>query len=94
MPLTGTFQTPHAAKYLGQLCKHFAHKIEVHYTETDGTAQFVFGTGSFSASPSELKIVFDLKDVAATEAAKSVIDSHLQRFAFREKFEAMDWSDG
>ena len=26
---TGTFTTDHASKYLQQLCKHFAHKIEV-----------------------------------------------------------------
>ena len=34
----GTFTTPNASKYLQQLCKHFAHKVDVEYDETRGKA--------------------------------------------------------
>lgn len=93
MALTGTFDTPNASKYLGQLCKHFAHKIEVSYTETEGTAHFVFGPAHFTADETALTVRFDLKDSAATDSAKGVIDSHLERFAFREDFKTMLWSE-
>ncbi|MDF3415093.1 DUF2218 domain-containing protein [Sulfitobacter sp. M57] len=92
MPLTGTFQTPNAAKYLGQLCKHFGHKIEVEYTETEGTAHFIFGPAHFRADDTTLTVQFDLLHDAATDSAKGVIDSHLERFAFREDFKNMNWS--
>ena len=92
MTLTGTYQTAYASKYLQQLCKHFAHKIEATCTETEGSAQFVFGPCQFTASETELVAQFSLTNETATEAAKGVIDSHLQRFAFRENFTQMDWS--
>lgn len=92
MALTGTFQTPNASKYLGQLCRHFAHKIEVSHADTEGTAHFVFGPAYFTADDTALTVRFDLTDPAAKDAAKGVIDSHLVRFAFREDFKTMRWS--
>ena len=93
MNLQGTFQTPHASKYLQQLCKHFAHKIDVDFTETEGTARFNFGPARLTADEVTLTVRFDLQDQAATESAKGVIDKHLERFAFRENFTHMDWSE-
>lgn len=31
-------ETPNAGKYLQQLCKHFAHKVEVDYGDGHGSA--------------------------------------------------------
>ncbi len=91
MNLKGTFETPNASKYLVQLCKHFAHKIEVDYTETEGTAEFPGGVARFHADETALTVDFDLKGPENVPNAKSVIDKHLERFAFRENFAQMTW---
>ena len=91
MPLVGTFATPNASKYLQQLCKHFAHKIEVSFDETSGRIPFTLGVAEVSASADALQVRFaDVADAVRADA-KSVIDRHLERFAFREGFTAMQW---
>lgn len=89
--LSGTYQTQNASKYLQQLCKHFAHKIEVSYDETQGRADFIFGPAFFNAEDNRLEVRFELEEEASVEAAKHVIDAHLKKFAFREGFDAMAW---
>jgi len=93
MDLTGEFITPNAAKYLQQLCKHFAHKIEVSFDGTAGRIPFGFGTAEVSANAEALRVRF--ADLAADkrDGAKMVIDKHLERFAFREGFAKMRWVD-
>lgn len=94
MNLKGTFQTQNASKYLQQLCKHFAHKIEVEYTATEGTAEFPGGTAKFLADDTTLTVDFALKGPENVPNAKMVIDKHLERFAFRENFTEMNWVEG
>lgn len=89
--LTGRFTTPNGAKYLQQLCKHFAHKIEVHHDTTEGTCQFTFGRAQLQADAEGLSVTFQLSTPDAVESAKTVIDKHLERFAFREGFTHMAW---
>mgnify|MGYP001795151517 FL=1 len=89
--LTGTFVTAQASKYLQQLCKHFAHKIEVTSTDTTGTCHFVMGPAYLTAHDTQLEVQFDLTGADQADRAKHVMDSHLQRFAFRENFTAMEW---
>jgi hypothetical protein len=88
---TGTFATPHAAKYLQQLCKHFAHKVEVQNTETEGTAALPVGPARMSATAERLIISIDVSSADQLDRAHMIIDSHLERFAFRENFTKMDW---
>ena len=90
--LNGYFATQHASKYLQQLCKHFAHKIEATHSQDSGVARFVFGPAYFTADAEKLSVRFDLESADAIEPAKHVIDSHLKKFAFREDFEAMIWT--
>jgi len=93
MQLVGTFSTPNASKYLQQLCKHFAHKIEVSFDETSGRIAFSLGVAEVSATAEALQVRFaDVADALRADA-KSVIDQHLARFAFREGFSAMNWQD-
>lgn len=89
--LTGSYETKNGSKLLQQLCKHFGHKIEVSYNETAGKADFIFGPAFFSADAQSLTVKFELKDQSADEAARHVIDSHLEKFAFREDFSGMIW---
>lgn len=89
--LTGTYETKNASKYLQQLCKHFGHKIDVTFDCFSAQCVFVFGTANMTAEETSLRIDFELSEVEAVAAAKSVIDRHLEKFAFREAFVSMDW---
>jgi hypothetical protein len=40
-----------------------------------------------------LTVRFALSDAAAVDDAKGVIDQHLERFAFRENFTNLNWSE-
>lgn len=90
--LTGTFSTPNASKYLKQLCKHFGHKIETSWTDTEGTCKFDMGPAFLTADAEALTVRFALTDPAQVARARDVIDRHLERFAFREEFKGLDWS--
>lgn len=93
MLLVGEYTTPHASKYLQQLCKHFSHKIEVSFDAETGRIPFSLGTAELTASPDRLQVRFaDVEDEKRTDA-KFVIDKHLEKFAFREGFTTMVWQD-
>lgn len=89
---TGTFATPNASKFMQQLLKHFAHKTEVSYTETEGRVVLGMGPVDLTATPEELRITVSAADAQGLDRAAEVIDKHLIRFAFRENFEKMDWA--
>ena len=84
-------ETENGRKYLAQLCKHFAHKIEVSYTETQGECRFVCGTAILEADDKGLRMVATSDDAQGLAETQSVIESHLVRFAFRENLQALDW---
>jgi hypothetical protein len=90
---TGTFQTEHASKYLQQLCKHFAHKVDVTYDENRGEAALPPGPATLQASNTALSVTISGETSEQRETARHVIDIHLQKFAFREEFEVMQWSE-
>ena len=84
-------ETASGSKYLVQLCKHFAHKIAVSYTDTHAECQFPAGSGVMDADGKGLRIVVRASDDAGLAHTQAIIESHLVRFAFREKLEALDW---
>ena len=88
----GQFATEHASRYLQQLLKHFAHKIEVQYDETSGRAYFPFGIATLTATPKELTVVLTAESSEALERGRGAIDRHLKTFAFREEFTTMNWA--
>ncbi|SIN80516.1 DUF2218 domain-containing protein [Vannielia litorea] len=88
---TGRFATRSASKYMQQLCKHFAHKIDVRYDATSAEAALPPGPATMRAEPEELVIEITAPDEEGLTRARAVIDNHLVRFAFRENFETMDW---
>lgn len=88
---TGQFETRFASKYLQQLCKHFAHKVEVSFDAEDGNVAFPFGQATFHASKSRLIANITGDDEDALAKGRSVIDVHLKTFAFREDFQQMGW---
>ncbi|MEP3633908.1 MAG: DUF2218 domain-containing protein [Shimia thalassica] len=90
---TGFFQTENASRYLKQLCKHFAHKIEVEYDDTFGKCAFPTGAATLSADENGLTATVSAETGDMLLRAKSIVDSHLERFAFREEFKSMSWED-
>ena len=87
----GRFETKNASRYLQQLCKHFAHKIEVKFDETSGTAAFPFGLAVLAATDDELIVSLTSESNEGLERGRGAIDRHLETFAFREEFKTMDW---
>ncbi|RWO63496.1 MAG: DUF2218 domain-containing protein [Mesorhizobium sp.] len=86
-------ETPNAGKYLQQLCKHFAHKVEVAYGDGHGQCRFSCGTATMNAGLERLDIVVEAADTTALTETKQVIESHLVRFAFRENLQPLAWRD-
>ena len=81
------------ARYLGQLCKHFAHKIDVTYSAempNEGRIAFPIGTCTLAADAATLKLTADAANDAELAQLQTVIDRHLERFTFRDPLK-LDW---
>jgi len=90
---TGRIETASASRYLQQLCKHWAHKFDVTFDESQGTVPFPNGAiARLSADPEGLTIAIDAPDPEALERMKTVVVEHLDRFAFREAPLAANWN--
>lgn len=85
--------TAHASKYLQQLCKHFAHKVEVRYSPNEGRVAFPPGKCLMNADAEELSFYCLAVEDRAVPVMKSIIDKHLVKFAWREEL-SYDWQDG
>ena len=92
LSLIGEFKTTHASKYLQQLCKHFAHKVAVDYDTEFGKAALPPGPATMQATEAALTVTVTAQDSEGLAQAQHIIDSHMVRFAHREKFETMAWS--
>lgn len=84
-------ETANGPKYLVQLCKHFAHKVEVTYSETHGECRFDRGVATLDADANGLRMAVKADGEDSLAWGQSVIESHLIRFAFRENIEGLDW---
>ena len=78
---SGVVNTENGAKYVQRLCKHFAHKVQAHWEESQGQVQFEMGSADMVATTDELRLIckanntIDLGDIVDT------IDRHFERFA-------------
>ena len=88
---TGRFPTAKACAYLQQLSKHFAHKLPVEFDESNSRITLPAGICTLTATDQELRIDVSAETAEQRDRAKGLIDSHLERFAFREGFKSMDW---
>lgn len=87
---SATVATEKASKYLVQLCKHFAHKVDVDYNETDGTVQFPPGICTMKADDGVLSMHCRSDSLRGVLMMQGILDNHLERFAWREKL-TIDW---
>lgn len=88
---TAHFATAHGAKYMQQLCKHLAHKVEVSVTETQAQATLPTGQAQFWADETGLRVEVVAEDIPSIIQARFVIDKHLATFAFRDHFAGFSW---
>ena len=80
-----TVTTEHASKYLQQLCKHFAHKVSASYNAQKGEVTFPFGSCQMEAEGDVLTIHCQAQSDEELLQTKAVIESHLERFAWKEE---------
>lgn len=90
--VTGRVRTLHGTKYISQLCKHWAHKLEVEQAGDTGIVRFSAGVATMAAHAGELSITIDANDPTSSERLKEVVASHLDRFAFREAPLPFEWA--
>ncbi len=79
-------------RYLGQLCKHFQHKLPVTLQEFQGRIEFPTGVCELDAATTFTLIL----RVSAGNAAdlanlEDVVARHLKRFAFRDELQ-VQWT--
>ena len=88
---TARYPTPNSSKYVQQLAKHFAHKIEVR-SDAD-SADFTVQAGRvwLAAEDGAFVARVEAEDAKGVIDARYVIDKHLVIFAFREGFTGLDW---
>ena len=74
-------------RYLGQLCKHFEHKLPVTLAEGHGRIEFPAGVCTLEADADAETLVMRVtaSDEAALASLEDVVARHLDRFAFRDK---------
>ncbi len=95
--------TAHASRYLQQLCKHWAHNLAVEFDTERGRVAFprdargadwpgdaVF---TMTAGPEALDCHVAASSPEHLAVLKGTVESHLDRFAFREAPLTFDWRD-
>jgi hypothetical protein len=90
---TAIVATTHASRYLQQLAKHWAHKLEVEFTPLHATIRFPSGAvATLDAGEDDLISKIEAPDAETLERMKGVLAEHLDRFAFREAPLPFVWS--
>jgi uncharacterized protein len=83
--------TENGWKYLQQLCKHWAHKLEVELTEQKGVVKFGEATAVMTSDAEALTVEIEATSHEVLERMKGVVSSHLDRFAFKEAPLPFEW---
>lgn len=82
--------TTHAASYMKQLCRHWAHKFPVTFDDQHGRIDLPKATCLLQATPDKLEVRLTTHECADEARMQQVISEHLQRFGFREEV-AFHW---
>ena len=98
---SATVPTKSASRYLQQLCKHWAHNLEVEFDAAQGTVRFPKDARgadwpgdaivTFTALPDGLVCRIDASAAGQLEGMQGAVARHLDRFAFREAPMKFDW---
>ncbi|MGJ3626445.1 DUF2218 domain-containing protein [Sphingomonas sp. MMS24-JH45] len=72
-----------ASRYLQQLAKHWSHKMEVSFSEQEGTITFPNGSHlAMRADSATLDLVLTVPEGEDDARMRGVVASHIDRFAF------------
>ena len=77
-------------RYIGRLCKHFAHKIPVSFDEHQGRIEFAFGLALLQAQETGLTLSVQAATDDDRQKLEQVVASHFERFAWQEAL-SLDW---
>lgn len=83
--------TTEASKYIRKLCRHFAHKVPVQFSEQDGQVQFLQGQCVMQANAQSMSIYMQADAPDGIQAMQFIIDDHLRRFV---RFETLSYQWG
>ena len=86
--------TANGGKYVRQLCKHWAHKLDVELEGDTGVVRFPDAVATMAGGADAIRIELSGIDAETVERMKGVIERHLDRFAFREAPLAYAWTPG
>jgi uncharacterized protein len=78
-------ETEMASRYLGQLCKHFEHKLKVEQDGARGRIEFSIGVCTLQTEPGALILNAQSASDDTLVQLEGVVARHLERFAFRDK---------
>jgi hypothetical protein len=85
--------TASASRYLQQVCKHWSHKFAVEFTPEKGHIPFNDRrVCDLEATPEALTMRAQAPDLEALERLQRVVVEHVKRFAFREEFGEVHWT--
>lgn len=77
-------ETETPARYMGQLCKHFAHRIPASHDDRQGRIEFTEALCELEAQEGVLFMRLTAADGAVMARMQKVVTDHLLRFAFRD----------
>ncbi|UVE18370.1 DUF2218 domain-containing protein [Pseudomonas sp. LS44] len=77
-------------RYIGRLCKHFAHKLEVQYDEQQGSIEFAFGRCLLNAEGDGLTLRVESANHEDLEKLQQVVARHFEQFAWQEALQ-LEW---
>ena len=84
--------TGSASRYLQQLAKHWSHKMTVVFDTESATMDFPNGARLEMRADSEtLDVVLSVPEDDDVARMRTVVEDHLNRFAFREAPLTFDW---
>lgn len=84
-------QSEKAERYLAQLCKHFAHKVEAEWQNGQGHVDFGFGTCALKAADGFLRVACKADTDDHLRRVKYILEDHIVRFGWRESL-SVEWS--
>ena len=95
--------TANGSRYLQQLCKHWAHNLQVEFDAERGVVTFPrdargadwpgVGVVTMVAQADTLECRIDASAPGQLDGLKGALARHLDRFAFREAPLSFDWQD-
>lgn len=87
---TAIIRTPNGARFMKRLLTHFAHKISVSHTDTQGRADFPFGVCLMQVKEGSFILKAESDSVESLKRVQDVLDIHLVKFARDEPIE-INW---